>query len=81
VHWKILLVYLDDVIVISPDFSTHVSPLREVFDRLRVAGLKLLSCSRKLNISDMWSAGTASPLTRKKFEPCRTGLFPKISTN
>jgi len=40
-HWKTLLVYLDDVIVISSDFSTHVSPLHEVFDRLRVAGLKL----------------------------------------
>jgi len=40
-HWKTLLVYLDDVIVISPDFSTHVSPLREIFDRLRAAGLKL----------------------------------------
>jgi len=33
-HWKTLLIYLDDVIVISPDFTTHVSQLREVFDRL-----------------------------------------------
>jgi len=40
-HWKTLLVYLDDVIVISPDFLTHVSRLREVFERLRGAGLKL----------------------------------------
>jgi len=40
-HWKIFLIYLDDVIVISPDFPTHVSRLREVFDRLRAAGLKL----------------------------------------
>jgi len=40
-HWKTLLIYLDDVIVISPDFDTHVSRLREVFDRLRAAGLKL----------------------------------------
>jgi len=39
-HWKTLLIYLD-VIVISPDFGTHVSWLREVFDRLRAAGLKL----------------------------------------
>jgi len=39
-HWKILLVYLDDVIVISPDFQTHISHLREVFERLRGAGLK-----------------------------------------
>jgi len=40
-HWKTLLIYLDDVIVISPDFDTHVSRLREVFDRFRSAGLKL----------------------------------------
>jgi len=42
-HWKTLLIYLDDVIVISPDFDTHVSQLREVFDRLRAVGLKLKS--------------------------------------
>jgi len=40
-HWKTLLIYLNDVIVISPDFDTHVSRLMEVFDRLQAAGLKL----------------------------------------
>jgi len=40
-HWKTRLIYLEDVIFISPDFSTHVSCLWEVFDHLRAAGLKL----------------------------------------
>jgi len=40
-HWKTLLIYLDDVIGISPDFQTHVSHLQEVFKRLRGASLKL----------------------------------------
>jgi len=40
-HWKTLLIYINDVIMISPDFATHVSRLREVFDQLRGAGLKL----------------------------------------
>jgi len=40
-HWKTLLIYLDDVIVIFPGFQTYVSCLREVFERLRGAGLKL----------------------------------------
>jgi len=40
-YWKTLLIYLDDVIVVSSDFQTNVSRLREVFERLRGAGLKL----------------------------------------
>jgi len=40
-HWRTLLVYLDDIIVISPDFKTNVSRLGEVFERLRGADLKL----------------------------------------
>ena len=46
------LVYLDDIIVFSKDFESHVQRVREVFDRLRAAYLKLhakkcvLFCSR-----------------------------------
>ena len=40
-HWKSLLLYLDDVIVIAPDFQTHVQRLEEVLYRLKLAGLKL----------------------------------------
>jgi len=40
-HWKTLLVYLDHIIVISPDFPTHVSRLQKVFEQLRGASLKL----------------------------------------
>ena len=40
-HWKTLLLYLDDIIVISPDFETHLERLEEVFTRLQKAGLKL----------------------------------------
>jgi len=41
VQWKTLLIYLDDNIVISPDFKTHVSRVREVFEGLKGASLKL----------------------------------------
>ena len=40
-HWKTLLLYLDDVIVISPDFESHIQRLQDVFERLQDAGLKL----------------------------------------
>uniref|UniRef100_A0A8C7YMG5 Gypsy retrotransposon integrase-like protein 1 n=1 Tax=Oryzias sinensis TaxID=183150 RepID=A0A8C7YMG5_9TELE len=36
-----LLIYLDDVVVFSPDFSSHVKHLEEVFERLDQHGLKL----------------------------------------
>ena len=39
--WKTCLVYLDDIIVYSPSFSVHLEHLREVFDRIRAANLKL----------------------------------------
>ena len=35
------LVYIDDIIVFAADFETHLSRLREVFERLRSANLKL----------------------------------------
>ena len=35
------LCYLDDVLIVSADFQTHMSDIQEVFDRFRSAGLKL----------------------------------------
>ena len=48
------LVYLDDIIVFSRDFDSHIERLRQVFYRLRMANLKLhmKKCSlfqRKVN--------------------------------
>ena len=40
-HWKFVLVYLDDVIVFSSSFKEHLVHLRQVFDRFRTVGLKL----------------------------------------
>ena len=40
-HWKTLLLYLDDVIMMAPTFEQHLERLEEVLLRLRKAGLKL----------------------------------------
>ena len=40
-HWRTLLVYLDDVIVFGKSFQEELERLREVFSRMRAAGLKL----------------------------------------
>ena len=40
-HWKTLLLYLDDVIGIAPDFESHIQRLEEMLGRPRNTGLKL----------------------------------------
>ena len=39
--WKICLVYLDDIIILSKTFDKHIENLREVFLRLEKANLKM----------------------------------------
>ena len=39
--WQFALVYVDDILIFSPDFDTHLAHLTAVFDRLRCANLKL----------------------------------------
>ena len=46
--WQVCLVYLDDVVVFSSTFEDHVSRLQQVFDRFRVARLKLKPSKCKL---------------------------------
>lgn len=40
-HWKICLIYLDDVLVFNKTFPEHLQSLEDVFLRFRKAGLKL----------------------------------------
>ncbi len=40
-HWRVCLIYLDDIIVYSADFPQHQQHLREVFQRFHTAGIKL----------------------------------------
>ena len=40
-HWETCLFYLDDIIVFSSTWEEHLARLRQVFERLRHANLKL----------------------------------------
>ena len=39
--WKIVLVFLDDILVIGKTFEEHLQNLCQVLDRFRTHGLKL----------------------------------------
>jgi hypothetical protein len=41
IAWKFVVVYLDDTIIYSRTFDDHLKHLREVFTRIRKAGLRL----------------------------------------
>ena len=47
-YWKKILLYLDDVIVISSNFDSHLQRLEEVFKWLQDAGLKVKPTKCKL---------------------------------
>lgn len=40
-QWKIAVLYLDDIVCFGKDFASHLSNLKEVFEKLSKAGLKL----------------------------------------
>ena len=40
-HWETCLFYLDDIVVFSSTWEEHLARLRQVFERLRHANLKL----------------------------------------
>ena len=39
--WELCLVYVDNIIVFSETFKQHMIDLQKVFDRLKVAGIRL----------------------------------------
>ena len=39
--WEIVLAFLDDILVMGKDFQSHLSNLRQVFDRFQQYGIKL----------------------------------------
>eukprot|EP00731_Ephydatia_muelleri_P032903 Em0024g447a len=40
-HWTTCLIYLDDILILSATVQQHFTRLREIFDRLKQAGLKI----------------------------------------
>ncbi|XP_044178256.1 uncharacterized protein LOC122960249 [Acropora millepora] len=82
--YKICLIYLDDILVYSKTFSDHLLHLRQVFERLRAANLKLkpskcrFACHRVHYLGHVVSAAGIAP-DEDKIE-ARDGPFVFNST-
>ena len=78
-HWKILFIYLDDMVVYGKSFIKELSTLCTVFQRLRDANLKLKPKKCQLFRSQViyldhviWENGIKTePEKRKAFEECQ----------
>ena len=78
-HWKICLIYLDDVIVMGHTTEEELERLKQVFEQLTRAGLKLKpkKCFLFQKRVDMWSQKRASAQTLEKSNKFAHGPFRK----
>ena len=76
-HWKTVLLYLDDVIVISPDFDSHFQRLKEVFRRLQDAGLKLKPAKCKLLQDEVYYLGHVASEKGVATDPAKVEAIKK----
>src|SRR6267154_723377 len=80
--FKTMIVYIDDVMIFSKDFETHMESLTEVFGRLRKAGLKLhpKKCKfamAEINFLGHKIDGQGVSVDEKKVEAMKNWPIPK----
>lgn len=67
--------YLDDIIIGSPDWTTHIQHLRKVFQALQKAGLKANPKKSKLGFQELkylggsWSGRAKSTHYLRRYQP------------
>ena len=81
-HWETCLFYLDDIIVFSSTWEEHLARLRQVFERLRHANLKLgpRNALSPLKRSVIWVTGSrrkASCQSRRSSRPSGRSRLPR----
>ena len=80
--WKICMVYLDDIIILSKTFDEHLENLRQVFERLKSANLKMnpkKCCLLQKQVSFLGHVADASGISThpSKLESVKNWPIPK----
>ena len=79
-HWKCALAYIDDVLVYSVNFQTHLQDLRDVFQRIRVAKLRIHSKKGQFAASQVRYVGHILARDGVKIDPEKTRVISQIPT-
>ena len=78
-HWETCLFYFDDIIVFSSTWEEHLARLRQVFERLRHADLKLgprnAPSPRKRSV--IWATGSRKKASYQTRRPSGRSRLPK----
>ena len=83
-HWETCLFYLDDIIVFSSTWEEHLARLRQVFERLRHAKLKLggqqmhFRCQGGQLLGSQGLPRKASCLIPRSWQPYGRFLLPRL---
>ena len=82
-HWETCLFYLDDIIVFSSTWEEHLARLRQVFERLRHAKLKLEAdkctfAAKEVSYLAIGSPRRASCLIPRSWQPYGKFLLPRL---
>lgn len=76
--WKFVMIYLDDILVFSKDFDTHLEHLKEVFIRIRESGMTLNGKKLSLCMEEAKYLGNIISLDGRKPDPALTEVIRKF---
>ena len=79
-NWKIVLVYIDDLLVMSENFETHLKHLSLVFERLREANIKLNPLKCKFAAQKVLYLGHIVSKHGVEVDPTKTQLIENFPT-
>ena len=79
-HWKNMLVYVDDICVFSKNFDEHLIHLQQLFERLRSAGLTLKPTKCKFAAKQVKFLGHMISKEGIQVDPDKTKVIDTLPT-
>jgi hypothetical protein len=79
-HWRCALAYIDDVLIYSLGFEQHLKDLRELFECIRKAKLRIHPKKGQFAVREVEYVGHVLSRQGVKVDPDKTAAIAQIST-